>query len=76
MVRSLLNNVDPLRTLTHAGTRDEVAVATYAVQLASSVARELQKALATRTAMAKSDSSPVTVADFTVQVQHTVCVCV
>jgi hypothetical protein len=38
------------------------------VQLASVVARELQKGLATRTAMAKSDSSPVTVADFSVQV--------
>jgi 3'-phosphoadenosine 5'-phosphosulfate (PAPS) 3'-phosphatase len=48
--------------------RDDVAVATYAVQLASVVARELQKGLATRTAMAKSDSSPVTVADFSVQV--------
>jgi 3'-phosphoadenosine 5'-phosphosulfate (PAPS) 3'-phosphatase len=46
-----------------------MAVATYAVQLASTVARELQKALATRTAMAKTDESPVTVADFTVQVR-------
>lgn len=45
----------------------EIAVAAYAVQLASTVAKELQMELANRSAISKSDSSPVTVADFTVQ---------
>ncbi|CAN0296491.1 unnamed protein product [Ectocarpus sp. 12 AP-2014] len=47
--------------------RDEMAVATYVVQIASHVARELQGELCKAEAISKTDSSPVTVADFTVQ---------
>eukprot|EP00903_Cladosiphon_okamuranus_P008092 g7802.t1 len=47
--------------------RDEMAVATYIVQVASHVARELQEELCRAEAISKRDSSPVTVADFTVQ---------
>jgi len=47
--------------------KEEMAVALYAVQLASIVSRELQKALGKRTAISKNDKSPVTIADFTVQ---------
>ncbi|CAM9742261.1 unnamed protein product, partial [Choristocarpus tenellus] len=71
---SLLHPTDKT-TLKHLWTppvngqfKDEIAVAAYAVQLASTVARELQQSLVKGGAIRKSDSSPVTVADFSVQV--------
>eukprot|EP00904_Undaria_pinnatifida_P009804 jgi/Undpi1/5954/HiC_scaffold_2.g01228.m1 len=48
-------------------SRPDDSFATYAVHVASRVARELQEELCKQDAISKSDSSPVTVADFSVQ---------